>query len=53
MTPEQRERLKQVIDNTIEGNAEQSQTHFHQYFERKMRELVNPPADVDDDNDDE
>jgi hypothetical protein len=41
------EELKQFLDNMIDGNAEQAEVHLHSYVADKMRSIVKPPVEPD------
>lgn len=42
-------KLKDMLDSMIDDNSEQAETDFHSYLEDKMKEVVNPVADVEKD----
>ena len=40
-------KLKDMLDSMIDDNGEQAEVNFHSYLEDKMKDVINPPADVD------
>ena len=40
-------KLKDMLDSMIDDNSDQAQVDFHSYLEDKMKEIVNPAADVE------
>lgn len=41
-----KKKLNDMLDSIIDKNSEQAEVHFHGYLEDKMREVLNPVADV-------
>ena len=46
-------KLKDMLDSMIDDNSEQAETDFHSYLEDKMKDVVNPVADVEEVDKDE
>ena len=42
-------KLKDMLDSMIDDNSEQAETEFHSYLEDKMKDVINPVADVEED----
>lgn len=48
MSGDRKEELRSFLDSMVDGNQEQAQVHFHNYLEDKMKNIVNPPVEVED-----
>ena len=42
-----KKKLNDMLDALIDKNPEQAQVEFHGYLEDKMRDVLNPAADVE------
>ena len=41
-----KDKLRDMLDALIDDKSEQAQVAFHSYLETKMKDVLNPPADV-------
>lgn len=46
---DRKKQLRDFLDSMVDGNQEQAQVHFHNYLEDKMKGIVNPQVDAEDD----
>ena len=42
-----KQKLRDMLDSLIDSNSDQAQVDFHQYLEVKMKDVLNPEADVE------
>ena len=46
-----KQKLRDMLDSLIDQNSDQAQVHFHSFLEDKMKEMLKPEAEVDDESD--